>query len=83
MIPTTDSLRFQVLGPVQAWRGEAPLALGSPQQQAVLVALLLNRGRPVSTQELVDGLWGPASAAGGRRAAHLRLPAPLRHRAEP
>jgi hypothetical protein len=37
-------LRFQVLGPVQAWRGEQHLALGSPQQQAVLVALLLNQG---------------------------------------
>ncbi|MFD0529730.1 hypothetical protein ACFQ1I_27535 [Kitasatospora arboriphila] len=39
-----DALRFQVLGPVQAWRGDEPLALGSPQQQAVLAALLLNRG---------------------------------------
>ncbi|MFB6893892.1 BTAD domain-containing putative transcriptional regulator [Kitasatospora sp. NPDC056327] len=56
--PHSSPLRFQVLGPVQAWRGTQPLALGSPQQQAVLTSLLLQQGRPVTTQDLVDGLWG-------------------------
>ncbi|GAA4862784.1 AfsR/SARP family transcriptional regulator [Kitasatospora terrestris] len=56
--PSTDALRFQVLGPVQAWHGERALALGSPQQQAVLTALLLSHGRPVTTDDLVDGIWG-------------------------
>ncbi|MFC8449659.1 BTAD domain-containing putative transcriptional regulator [Kitasatospora sp. NPDC057223] len=56
--PHPAALRFQVLGPVQAWRGEQALSLGSPQQQAVLTALLLRRGRPVGTHDLVDGLWG-------------------------
>ncbi|MER5863900.1 BTAD domain-containing putative transcriptional regulator [Kitasatospora sp. NPDC002040] len=69
-------LRFQVLGPVQAWRGEQQLALGSPQQQAVLIALLLNRGRPVTTQDLVDGLWGdrpPPQAVAALRTYVSRL----------
>ncbi|MFG2817781.1 BTAD domain-containing putative transcriptional regulator [Kitasatospora sp. NPDC048365] len=56
--PSTGALRFQVLGPVQAWHGERALALGSPQQQAVLTALLLSHGRPVTTDDLVDGIWG-------------------------
>ncbi|MFJ2777596.1 MULTISPECIES: AfsR/SARP family transcriptional regulator [unclassified Kitasatospora] len=56
--PHSSTLRFQVLGPVQAWRGPESLALGSPQQQAVLTSLLLQQGRPVATQDLVDGLWG-------------------------
>ena len=56
--PHSSALRFRVLGPVQAWRGSQPLALGSPQQQAVLTSLLLQQGRPVATQDLVDGLWG-------------------------
>ncbi|MFI5531716.1 BTAD domain-containing putative transcriptional regulator [Kitasatospora sp. NPDC051853] len=70
------TLRFQVLGPVQAWRGEQPLSLGSPQQQAVLVALLLNQGRPVTTQDLVDGLWGdrpPPQAVAALRTYVSRL----------
>lgn len=69
-------LRFQVLGPVQAWRGEQHLSLGSPQQQAVLVALLLNHGHPVTTQDLVDGLWGerpPPQAVAALRTYVSRL----------
>ncbi|GLW68934.1 regulatory protein AfsR [Kitasatospora phosalacinea] len=70
------ALRFQVLGPVQAWRGDVPLALGSPQQQAVLVALLLSEGRPVTTDDLVDGIWGdrtPPQAVAALRTYVSRL----------
>ncbi|WP_158857605.1 AfsR/SARP family transcriptional regulator [Streptomyces sp. NRRL B-1347] len=38
--------------------GDEPLAVGSPQQQAVLAMLLLREGRAVPMAELVDGLWG-------------------------
>ncbi|GAA1254407.1 transcriptional regulator AfsR [Kitasatospora nipponensis] len=74
--PHNAVLRFQVLGPVQAWRDEQLLALGSPQQQAVLTALLLHQGRPVTTQELVDGLWGdrpPPQAVAALRTYISRL----------
>ncbi|GAA4688550.1 AfsR/SARP family transcriptional regulator [Streptomyces youssoufiensis] len=58
-------LRFTVLGPVRAWRGEEQLNTGSPQQRALLAALLLRDGRTATAQELVDGLWGsqPPDAA--------------------
>ncbi|MEW1647185.1 BTAD domain-containing putative transcriptional regulator [Streptomyces sp. NPDC091219] len=52
------SVRFAVLGPVRAWRGEQELDLGSPQQRAVLAALLLRRGRAVGLAELLDAVWG-------------------------
>ncbi|GAA1974400.1 AfsR/SARP family transcriptional regulator [Kitasatospora viridis] len=74
--PHSAVLRFQVLGPVQAWRDEHALSLGSPQQQAVLSTLLLHRGRPVTTQELVDGLWGdrpPPQAVAALRTYISRL----------
>ncbi len=73
---SAEALRFQVLGPVQAWRGGAQLALGSPQQQAVLVALLLGEGRPVTTDDLVDGIWGdrtPPQAVAALRTYVSRL----------
>ncbi|MGY0059267.1 AfsR/SARP family transcriptional regulator [Streptomyces sp. LZ34] len=58
-------LRFTVLGPVRAWRGEEPIATGSPQQKAMLAALLLRGGRTATAPELVDALWGddPPDAA--------------------
>ena len=58
-------LRFGVLGPLAAWRSDRPLALGSPQQQAILAVLLARRGQFVSADALVDALWpddAPASA---------------------
>ncbi|MFF3541564.1 BTAD domain-containing putative transcriptional regulator [Streptomyces platensis] len=55
---STEGLRFTVLGPVRAWRGATPLAAGSPQQRALLAALLLRGGRSATAPELVEALWG-------------------------
>ena len=53
-----NAIRFQVLGPLRGLRGEEELATGSPQQQAMLAALLLLPGRTASSAELIDALWG-------------------------
>ena len=62
----SERRRFSVLGPVRAWRGSAEVSLGSPQQKAVLAALLLRAERQVSLSELVEALWGaePPDSAG-------------------
>ncbi|WP_436846649.1 AfsR/SARP family transcriptional regulator [Streptomyces niveus] len=54
-------LRFSVLGPVRAWRGGELLAPGSPQQRALLAALLLRDGRTATAGELIDAIWGDAA----------------------
>jgi DNA-binding SARP family transcriptional activator len=58
--------RFSLLGPVRAWRGATEVSLGSPQQKAVLAALLLRAKRQVPLSELVEALWGaePPDSAG-------------------
>jgi DNA-binding SARP family transcriptional activator len=74
-LPTSD-LRFELLGPVRAWQGAAELELGSPQQRAVLAALLLAGGRHVSLGALIEGLWDerpPRAAAGTVRTYVSRL----------
>ncbi|MDX3585109.1 MULTISPECIES: AfsR/SARP family transcriptional regulator [Streptomyces] len=69
-------LRFAVLGPVRAWRGAEPLATGSPQQRALLAALLLREGRTATASELIDALWGddpPSQALAAVRTYASRL----------
>jgi len=70
-------VEFGVLGPLQVrHRGEA-LPLGTPQQQLVLVLLVLNLGRSVNLEGMIYELWGeqpPPSAVAKVRgyAAALR-----------
>ena len=69
-------VRFAVLGQVRAWHGEQEVDVGSPQQRAVLTALLLRRGRPVMLGELLDAVWGqepPAAAVSVLRTYASRL----------
>ena len=59
-------LEFRILGPVEVLDREKTLALGGQKQRAVLAALLIDAGHVVSTDYLVDALWGehpPKTAA--------------------
>ncbi|BET49464.1 transcriptional regulator AfsR [Kitasatospora aureofaciens] len=72
----SGTLRFGVLGPVRAWRGEETLTTGSPQQRALLAALLLREGRTATAAELIDALWGeepPSQALAAVRTYASRL----------
>ncbi|MES5820388.1 BTAD domain-containing putative transcriptional regulator [Streptomyces sp. RG80] len=61
-------LRFQLLGPLRAWRGATELDLGQMQRRVVLAVLLLHADAPMSRDQLVDAVWGPAVPT---RAANL------------
>ncbi|WP_067812902.1 AfsR/SARP family transcriptional regulator [Nocardia inohanensis] len=64
------SWQLTVLGPVELRCAGAPAAPMPPKQQAALVMLAWARGRTVSVEELVDGIWGadrPSSAVGALR----------------
>ncbi|WP_328494771.1 NB-ARC domain-containing protein [Streptomyces sp. NBC_00414] len=70
------ALRFSVLGPVRAWRGAQALPTGSPQQRALLAALLIREGRTATAGELIDALWGddpPSQALAAVRTYASRL----------
>lgn len=49
---------FRVLGSLEVVEGDRPLALGTPQQRALLAVLLLQRDQTVSSDRLIEALWG-------------------------
>jgi DNA-binding SARP family transcriptional activator len=51
-------LEFKILGPLDVASDQGPLKLGGSKQRALLTVLLLNAGRVVPTDTLVDQLWG-------------------------
>ncbi|MFE6162736.1 BTAD domain-containing putative transcriptional regulator [Streptomyces sp. NPDC056486] len=51
-------IRFELLGPLRALHGGEVIPLGPPKQRAVLAVLLLQEGRPLSYEGLVDAVWG-------------------------
>jgi YVTN family beta-propeller protein len=64
-VGTQKVIEFRVLGSLEVVEGDRRLALGSPQQRLLLAVLLVHRGEQVSSERLIDELWGeqaPASA---------------------
>ncbi|MEQ0565560.1 BTAD domain-containing putative transcriptional regulator [Amycolatopsis sp. NEAU-NG30] len=59
-------MEFRVLGAVEATADGVPVDLGSRKQRLVLAVLLLEAGRAVSLDRLVDLLWPTAPPASAR-----------------
>ncbi|MFD0660881.1 AfsR/SARP family transcriptional regulator [Thermocatellispora tengchongensis] len=57
---------FKILGPIEVRAAHGkPIALGRRKQRVLLAALLLNVGRAIPSQRMLDWLWGerpPATA---------------------
>ena len=51
-------MEFRVLGPLEVHAGGEPLALGGRKQKGILALLLLHPNLVVSTDRLIDELWG-------------------------
>jgi DNA-binding SARP family transcriptional activator len=52
------TLEFRILGPLEVESERGPVTVGGQQQRALLTVLLLEAGRVVATDRLVDVLWG-------------------------
>lgn len=61
-------MHYRVLGPITAIGDDgARISLAGPKQRAVLALLLLHRGEVLSTDRIVDGVWGDSATPGSRR----------------
>lgn len=64
-------LEFRILGPFEVVTGEGALRLAGAKQRALLALLVLERGRVVSTERLIDALWGESPPAGAAKSLHV------------
>jgi DNA-binding SARP family transcriptional activator len=65
------SLDFGVLGPLLVRVDGQPVPLRTPKQRAVLALLLINRNRPVSSDSIIDAIWGDSAQADATHNLHV------------
>ncbi len=73
MIAHSGAIRFRLLGPVEVWTGDGWAKIGAAKRRAVLAALLVHRGEPVSIDTLIEELWpdGPPAKAANLVSIHI------------
>lgn len=67
------TLQFRVLGPLEASRDGRPMRLGGERQRALLALLLLHAGELVSTEKLIEHLFGDEASDGAANAVHVAI----------
>src|SRR5690348_13671853 len=62
-----------MLGTLEVWTGQDWARVGAAKQRALLAALLLHPGQPVSTDTLIDEVWPdkPPARAGNVISVHI------------
>lgn len=70
-------MEWRLLGPLEVLRGEHPVDLGGRQRRTLLAVLAVHAGEDLSTDRIVDELWGDSPPAAARKTvqahvAHLR-----------
>ncbi|WP_433197168.1 BTAD domain-containing putative transcriptional regulator [Nocardia sp. CA-107356] len=80
-------MQFGILGPIEVRRADgSPIAVGGPQVRSLLALLLMDAGRTISPERLIDGLYGdnpPGDAAHALQSQVSRLRRGLRNGAGP
>ena len=64
---------FRLLGPLEVVSDGRPLALGGTKQRAVLALLALHANESVSTDRLIDALWGESAPSGAVQSVRVHV----------
>ncbi|MGH9216298.1 MAG: BTAD domain-containing putative transcriptional regulator, partial [Acidimicrobiales bacterium] len=75
-------MAFRVLGPLEVFDGDRPVAVGGPKERLVLALLLARVNSAVSVDALIDGVWGDRPPRTAERTVHAYV-ARLRRMLEP
>ena len=66
-------MEFRILGSLEVWDGGSEVSLGGPKPRALLAVLLLSANEVVSTDCLIDDVWGEDSLERGAAGADALL----------
>ncbi len=66
-------MEFRILGPLEVWHEGRPVNVSGARQRELLAILLLHAGEVVSTDRLMDALWGERQPAAGATALRVRV----------
>jgi len=67
-------MQFRILGPLDVLGEDGlPVPLGGPRPRALLALLLLQPNRIVSTDRLIDGIWGESPPASAQNALQVHV----------
>jgi DNA-binding SARP family transcriptional activator len=66
-------VEFRVLGPLEVDEDGEPLSLGGQKQRCLLAILILNANRVVSTDRLIDELWGGEAPETAQKALQVHI----------
>ena len=75
-------MEFRVLGQLEAWRDGERLTLGSIKQRSLLALLVIHANQAVSTDQIIDELWGDVPAGDRHNALWIQV-SKLRSALEP
>jgi len=70
-LPSEDTREFRLLGPFEVSERGRELDVGSGKQRALLALLLLRAGKVVSTDGLIDALWGERPPPSAPNSIHI------------
>jgi YVTN family beta-propeller protein len=66
-------MEYRILGPLEVFDGERQVTLGGTRQRALLAILLLHANEVVSTDRLVEELWGENPPETGPKALQVAI----------
>jgi DNA-binding SARP family transcriptional activator len=64
---------FRILGPLEVYDGDRQIPLGGSRQRALLALLLLHRNEVVSSDRLIDELWGADAERDASKALQVAI----------
>jgi DNA-binding SARP family transcriptional activator len=66
-------VEYRILGPLEVWHEGTPVQIRGSRQRALLALFLLHANEVVSSDRLIDQLWGPEPPEAGGTALRVRV----------